>query len=178
MIEVINKRIEQIDNTEIKELEKRKVKEAIDILVAIKRSLGEKSSDINRFRDQQELTLAAKFIRSPFLQKRIQGLNDLKEFSKRLHSNKYAEVGMDSKSFCNWLIEEKVIPHIFGESCHGQLVQRSTELLRLMSQYNKLPVEYVDILWNSTKGKHEDIVRRTYDVIVSLVEWLDLRVIE
>lgn len=67
VIEIINKRIEQIDNTEIKELEKRKVKEAIDILVAIKRSLGEKGAEINRFRDQQELTLAAKFIRSPFL---------------------------------------------------------------------------------------------------------------
>lgn len=71
VILIINKRIEQIDNTEIKELEKRKVKDAIDILVAIKRSMGEKGSDITRFRDQQELTLAAKFIRSPFLQKRI-----------------------------------------------------------------------------------------------------------
>lgn len=57
-------------------------------------------------------------------------------------------------------------------------MQRSGELLRLLSQYNKLPVEYVDILWNSTQGKHEDIVRRTYDVIVNLVEWLDLRLIE
>ncbi len=132
-------RIESIDNTEIKELEKRKVKEVIDILAAIRRSIGEKSADINRFRDEQELTLASKFIQSPFLQRRIQGLNDLKDFSKRITSNKYAEIGLDSKSFCNWLVGEKIIPLIFGESCHGQLVKRSGELLKLLSQHNKLP---------------------------------------
>ena len=87
---------------------------------------------------------------------------------------------MDVDRFTDWLTEKQIIPFLFKESVHHELIRRSGALLRVLAENKKMSEADLVMLWDSSIAgdKHEDVVRATLDVMQELAEDLPLEVLE
>ncbi len=124
-----------------------------------------------------ELMVAEKYLRCPFFEKRVKGMNEFKEIyckvqnlnkSKIMLEREGAETTkwLNATSFSEWLLRQQILEFIFVENPHVELIKRSHEIVRMISQDEKLfTPAFVDMIWACTREKHEDIVRATFDLL-------------
>jgi ubiquitin carboxyl-terminal hydrolase 9/24 len=125
-----------------------------------------------KFIEEAELTLSLKFFQSPYLEKRIRGLNDIKDTAKLAsHKAQHSKAG----ALAAWVVEARLIDAIFGENPHIELVKRACDLLSLLAQHSLLTVNHLDMIWGCSQAKHESFVRTIYQVILELVPKLTLQ---
>lgn len=107
----------------------------------------------------------------------------LSKIEKRSNRSKYprgVESWLDVDRFTDWLTEKQIIPFLFKESVHHELIRRSGALLRVLAENKKMSEADLVMLWDSSIAgdKHEDVVRATLDVMQELAEDLPLEVLE
>lgn len=141
-----------------------------------------------------ELNVALKLLTSSYLNRKIQGLNDISEvigeikhnqniYNGQAYNNNNMPTMQGYSDFCNydqlndrkinpkefteWIISNQIIDHLLGDSLHVEIVRRCHEILRFMCVYKQFPVELIDTIWNSCGAdKHEAIVSAIYDMII------------
>ncbi|CAM9753939.1 unnamed protein product, partial [Ectocarpus sp. 13 AM-2016] len=71
-----------------------------------------------------------------------------------------------------WIVENKVVEEIFGDSMHREVVGRSAKLLRFLSSMeDALTTEHLDLIWSSCVGKAEpELQAVVYQLLTTLVE--------
>lgn len=47
----------------------------------------------------------------------------------------------------DWILNEKILDIVLGESTHLEIVKRSGCILKFLAKQGALPVESVDLLW-------------------------------
>lgn len=82
-----------------------------------------------------------------------------------------------TETFLNWIIENKVIEHLLGESMHLELVKRCHDLLIFMCKNKKMPPQLVIHIWNACEAKHDSLVRGIYEMLVELTSYLPMEAI-
>ena len=84
------------------------------------------------------------------------------------------------KMMCEWFVSNKVIEIIFGEGSHIEIVKRSASVLKMLARYGQgvFDQSTVDLIWRCQTGKHEEMVRTVYEVIVSILSSLSQDLID
>lgn len=84
------------------------------------------------------------------------------------------------KMMCEWFVSNKVIEIIFGEGSHIEIVKRSASVLKMLARFGQgvFDQSTVDLIWRCQTGKHEEMVRTVYEVIVSILSSLSQDLID
>ena len=134
-----------------------------------------------------ELELALRFLTCPYFEKRLRGINEIKELTEKIDSfeqaNRDPSGGMknmgkmtrylNAKMFIDWVFKNKIFELILGDSMHVEIIKRTHEILKFVGKYQSIPLELIDLLWNSCEGKHEATLMGMYDLIVEISDHLD-----
>lgn len=123
--------------------------------------------------DKNSLALVPKEITSSTLTTRLRGvckINRLIDHSNDLcHS--FNEIGAQDKfqecieKFRDWILNNKIIEHIFGPNCHVEIIKQSHTILNFVAY--SLNDEHVNVIWSASLLKH--CGRQVLDLLTSLI---------
>ena len=135
-----------------------------------------------------ELDLSLKFLTCPYFEKRLRGINEIKELTEKIefhedfakepqqYSSIYSQKmtkKLNAKMFIEWINKNKIFDLILGDSIHIEIIKRTHEIIKFIAKFEKLPLNLLDLLWNSCAGKHEAITIGIYNLIVEIADILD-----
>lgn len=182
-----NALIERLDNlteNEMKELDKDIIKRTIYILKSYI-SISD-SDNANQIAEVYELKIAQKYLRCPFFEKKVRGINDLKDIffkvkNKEKSRSQLEQMNLEAtkwltfERYAKWIVDEKIVEFIFQENPHVELIKRSLEILYILTMQEQFfSPQIIDSLWICCTQKHEDISRATFDLIQELAQYLPL----
>lgn len=144
--------------------------------------------------DKFNLDVALKCFRSPYLEKRLGGLNDIKDFIGMVRKDDYGKMRqgssgyammpsalhkndisfIDSVSLAQWLRSNNILEQLYGENMHPELARRCVEVPRFLSLEGMLEDKDLDLIWEASEGKHESICHLIYASIGELSSTLPL----
>lgn len=139
--------------------------------------------DADKMSELKELQIAQRYLRCPFFEKRVRGINELKEIyikvsnsqSKNRQANESYTKWLNLEKYSQWIVNEKIVQFIFVENPHVELIKRSLEILKLLAfQEQYFSAEFVEMLWVCASEKHEDTIRATLDIIQELAQFMPL----
>lgn len=139
--------------------------------------------EADKMSELKELQIAQRYLRCPFFEKRVRGINELKEIyikvsnsqSKNRQAGENYSKWLNLEKYSQWIINEKIVQFIFLENPHVELIKRSLEILKLLAfQEQYFSAEIVEMLWVCASEKHEDIIRATLDIIQELAQFMPL----
>lgn len=180
--EAISLRFKVISNRDIKDLDK---EIAMKFLQKAQELLCQyyKAQEIYEFLEVAELELAFKFLTCQYLEKRLKGINEIKEISEKIEFHEHlARTGntqvlltstkctkyLNAKLFIKWLVDNKFFELILGDSIHIEIIKRCSDILKFMAKYETIPLQIIDLLWSACEGKHEAILRALVGMIVDI----------
>lgn len=124
-----------------------------------------------------ELEVSLKLLKSNFLEKRIRGLNEIKEMIEESSKAKGGyfwtskSTSLDTSDLVDWLSSSHVLT-ILSECAHAELLKRSHEIYELMGIKHRLTLEQLTALWQSLEHKHESYVREVYELVAKMPAWM------
>jgi ubiquitin carboxyl-terminal hydrolase 9/24 len=128
-----------------------------------------------------QLMVSLKMIKSPYLEKRLTGLQQIRTFIDKLNreifnyqtQQRLRPPKFISKEFLRtWIIDNNVIDILLSpNSTHSELVKRVPSVLKFLLQEG-LPEEMIRKLWTCQVGKHEEMVRVVFDVIRDISQFM------
>lgn len=156
----------------------------------------------NEIVDNFNLEIALKCLKSPYLEKRLTGLNDIKEFiasvtrkeewlrrqtdyksnennNQMIEENQlFALRSFNSKSLIEWIKNQRILEQLYGENVHTELIKRSSDIPKFLAVVRELDRKYLDLIWNASLGKHESITHIIFSTLSDLGFKLPLSDIE
>lgn len=169
-------RLDYLQENEIKELDKDILHGVIDVLKEYMKVIQPAEAD--QAAELRELQIAQKYLRCPYFEKRVRGINELKEIyikvanaanKSRTTEQLACTKWLNAEKYSRWLLDENIIKFIFLENPHVELIKRSSEIMRLLALDERFfTADIVDMLWVCASEKHEDIIRATLDLIQDL----------
>ena len=168
---LVLRRILNISDKEIKNVDKNVV---YSILNGLK-SLFE-SGDENL--DMHALKFVQKMISCEFMEKRLKGLNELKEnidivtekdpAKRRLRS-------FSSEALARWMVDNQ-IPELIMHNAHEEMIKRSSTIFAFIAFHKLFSQEHVDLLWNYSKDRHDSIQSAVHSVILDSNKYLTSKI--
>jgi len=143
--------INNLDTKEIRNLPKDLIDIISELLKKIKNYYTDENSDNKENKsldlyDEINLTLSTKIIKTSIFDRRLQGIKSL---------NEYIEKNSDNEEICEKIIniikDNKIIEEIFGANYHSQIINKSTEIVKLLLSKNKLSEDDMKLIWSCTK---------------------------
>lgn len=71
----------------------------------------------------------------------------------------------------NWIIENKIIEHIFGPNLHVEVIKQSHSILNFVA--SRITTEHIDCIWSAAQLKH--CSRQVLDILLPLIKNLKLK---
>jgi len=192
----VTSRIRQITDDELKTLDRESLSETVRQLELLQLTAsldarGQSSpavaAQLAEFVEKLSLDIALRLLTCKLLEKRINGVAELRDWIERIrrreypqsfpvvHQHHYNRVQLPEPSrfltsqfLAAWMEENKVVDVLLGASSHHEIVKRSPPLLKFLAANQALSTDHLDVLWTSSIGKHEAIVRVVYDTIADL----------
>lgn len=164
----ILERIQLISDKEIKELEKNTV---CTILELIKPMFEQGEVNLEIF----ELDIIQKFIKSPYMEKRLKGLNDLKALIDLFNNKDQAKRKyklMNSEFLAKWILENQILESIM-HNAHEEMVKRSSPIFSFLTTHCLFNESHAILLWNHSKDHHDSIQSAVYSIILEITKYLD-----
>ena len=162
-------------NTKIKSLPAAQIKDLneTDIIAVVKAyyDLSGNTMGKEAFCLKTQLDLLIIFLHSPYLDKKLTALNEIKKlFDKRAKTK-----DVPSKTLAKWLSDCNIIDYIYKEAKHPELISRSADLLCILSLNDKLEPETLELLWETAihEHKHEAVAEATLNVIATIARHLN-----
>lgn len=126
--------------------------------------------------DTDGLALAFKYFTSTTLTMRLAGMAQINAhinlFNDICTSETVAEVEMVGQRLSDWLIENKIINHLYGPNLHVEVIKQSPIVLRFLAVENQISDEHLNLIWQAAQLKH--CSKAIYDVLPPLVKNLSL----
>lgn len=126
--------------------------------------------------DTDGLALAFKYFTSTTLTMRLAGMAQINAhinlFNDICTSETIAEVEIVGQKLADWLIENKIVSHLFGPNLHVEVIKQSPVVLRFLAVENQITEEHLNLIWQAAQLKH--CSKAIYDVLPSLVKNLSL----
>jgi len=169
---ILEGRLEGLTDKEVRELDKLLVTKTIATLKMFLNLFDPEQTA--RKAESLELKVAERCLKSAFFEKRVKGLNELKEMYWRVRNS----ANKDFQPKVQWLTLERlgewleaagILEFVFLENPHDELIKRSADVVRGMAQGGALKEEHVALIWSCARGdKHENVVRATYELVSEL----------
>jgi hypothetical protein len=134
-----------ISDEELRTLSKCLVKELLNSMrFVLSRvfSINDVSYQLHRF----ELDVALVRIRSPIVERQLNGIDFLLEFISRLRSYRSSQRAVE---FVNWINENTVLQKAFSSSAHPELMKRAGDIVRFVCMTNSLEIIHLDVIWTA-----------------------------
>lgn len=142
--------------------------------------------EISKINEESELQFCLKLLKSLYLEKRLKGINELKEFIDRvdpLNEYKYRDTNKKLRYFnkellLQFFIDNQIIEFIMGENFHIEVFKRSLNLMSFFSMNGRLTKEHLNALWNVSEEKHNTNKKEIHQIIIELSKMLSLEALE
>lgn len=152
--------------------------------------------------EQFELSFLARQLSCPFLEKRIQAINEMKEIfaaalrkeglnkgprnaisriSQAMGSNQSPTLPramwIKTDYLVTWIEKEGICEALLHpDSTHVELIRRSPEVLKLLLTKKRLETRHLNMLWDlACSGKHESVEHLIYEIVKELTPLLSER---
>jgi hypothetical protein len=184
-------RLENLGDEEMKDLDKNTVSNILSELGDFL-SMGLDKDKVNERLDSVKLSMALRFLKSSNMKKRLNGINQIKEYclgSMYKHRSimdtdnfrrPWGDDDSPRKSTCinpevllKWLRDNQVLEYILSESSHIEVIKRSTSIIKFLSSNNSFTYEHLDLLWKCQEDKHEATVLGIFETINDIALDLD-----
>ena len=182
----LEKRFSLLTEKEIKDFDKELASSFInDSKTLFLQYLPEES--VHKLLESLELDLALKYLKSPFFEKRLKGVNEIKDISERIEytennqsvDNYYYHVSrrkqmkyLTSEIFLKWISENKIVEILLGDSMHVEIIKRCHDILIFMCKHKYMPSDIINHIWKAGEGKHDSLVRGLYEMIIEISAYL------
>ncbi|PFX25818.1 Ubiquitin carboxyl-terminal hydrolase 34 [Stylophora pistillata] len=128
--------------------------------------------------DKDSLDLAFKYFTSSTLTVRLAGLsqiaNQVHMFMDLFQTDPASEI--DRQCLCTelsqWLIENKLVEHLFGPNLHVELLKQSQIILNYLARETCLTTSHLDCIWLAAQLKHAS--RYVHDLLTVLTKHMDM----
>lgn len=186
---VLEKRFMLLTDKEIKDFDR----DFISGFIADTKTLFQQylpEENVNKLLETLELDLALKYLKSPFFEKRLKGVNEIKEISERIEmtenyasstENYYYQISrkkfmkyLTSDLFLKWISENKIVEILLGDSMHVEIIKRCHDILIFMCKRKYMPPDIINHIWKAGEGKHDSLVRVLYEMIIEISAYLPL----
>lgn len=173
--EAVKARLTAISDRDVRDYDQNVRKVLITNLLDLQKYLRIENIESIRF---LELDISLKLLKSSYLEKRIRGLNDIKDMIEESQRNKgqgfwSKNQYLDTNQMVDWLQREKVVELLTGEHTHVELLKRAADIFELLCRKKKLTSAHLQAVWRSAEAKHETYVRGVYDLVAHLPAWLN-----
>ncbi|CAD8154340.1 unnamed protein product [Paramecium pentaurelia] len=133
--------------------------------------------------DEIQLQLALKFLKSSFLEKRVKGISEIKDFTER---SKYDEqtnlkfrCSISKDDLIRWITQNKILDYtLLGDSVHPELIKRSSDIAVFLCRNQTFQIDYIDKIWINNHDKHETTQLALYEFFKSVSPYLNFQGIE
>ncbi len=149
LVDLVPSRVLSLTDEELKNEDKKTITDISKILEGLVRvAFPNRSSDtIDKF----NLDVALKCFRSPYLEKRLAGLNDIKEFilysrkddyNQKMRQQQYGMSAnvhkgdvpcIESTALAQWLRANNILEQLYGQNMHPELVRRCVEIPKFLA---------------------------------------------
>jgi len=132
------------------------------------------------FVETTEMHLALILLKCQFLEKRIRGLNEIREMIVRTGPAPRAYVGqvvpkrISKRALLTFMKEQDLLAAIITDRPHGEIVKRSGEIFSFYAENEALTAEHLNLLWTSRNDKHESYIRAVYEVLITVSSYLSV----
>lgn len=142
---------------------------------------------MKEFQEKSELSIYLRFIECQSFDKKLKGINGIRDYISRASPGNSDEKRASSvqtkplsyfnpEKLADWLLNKHVIELIYLRYSHIELIKRSIDIISFLGDtLEDIPTDILDIVWNSHKDKHEDLVLSVYSVIAEIGYSLGLR---
>ncbi|VDI08025.1 ubiquitin carboxyl-terminal hydrolase 34 [Mytilus galloprovincialis] len=107
--------------------------------------------------DKEGLDLAFKYFTCSTLTIRLAGIAQINSQINLYNESCNNETLLDAErvghQLAQWLIDNKIIEHIFGPNLHVELIKQSQMILNLLAMENKITNEHIDCIWAASQIK-------------------------
>ncbi|KAL6057498.1 USP domain-containing protein [Balamuthia mandrillaris] len=145
--------------------------------------------------DKFDLAISYKLFMSPYLEKRMCGLNDIKRYldviikkeeyhAGRLHVGAYGPAPsprlprlspwLDSEYMLQWLLSKQILEELYVRSPHPELLRRCISIPMFFARKEQLHPSHIDMIYGATIGKHESTRHIIFTTLGELVPVLPL----
>jgi hypothetical protein len=73
---------------------------------------------------------------------------------------------------CSWLMSNKILDGIFLFNVHIEVLRRSNKLLLFLAAHGHVGEAEIEMIWDSSLGKHESIQKLIYELLGEAAELL------
>ncbi|XP_076099132.1 ubiquitin carboxyl-terminal hydrolase 34-like isoform X2 [Mytilus galloprovincialis] len=130
--------------------------------------------------DKEGLDLAFKYFTCSTLTIRLAGIAQINSQINLYNESCNNETLLDAErvghQLAQWLIDNKIIEHIFGPNLHVELIKQSQMILNLLAMENKITNEHIDCIWAASQLKH--CSKQVYDILIPLIKNLELQPVQ
>lgn len=159
--------IDRYDSEQLKQISKEDLNLFITTMEAVLESAVDDSIIADEIIQSFELCLALRFLNTPYIEKRILGINMLiskvnmvnkSHFPcswKRTRSSIIKGIWLTDQRFLDWLLDNKIFELFFGETLHSELVTKYYAILCFLYSKDKLTEEHFEVMWDCAINKHE-----------------------
>ena len=71
----------------------------------------------------------------------------------------------------NWVLDNKIIEHIFGPNSHVEVIKQSHIVLNFVA--SQITIEHIDVIWSASQMKH--CGRQVLDILLPLIKNLKMK---
>lgn len=82
------------------------------------------------------------------------------------------DTGIDT-CIINWVMQHKVLQELFGDRMHREIVSRCSLLVQFLAKHDALSKNDICLFWSSTLDKEESLRTSVYELIVSILQYLN-----
>ncbi|XP_064464002.1 ubiquitin carboxyl-terminal hydrolase 34-like isoform X1 [Ornithodoros turicata] len=130
--------------------------------------------DVQVSLDREGLELAFRCFTSPTLTMRLSGIAQINShismYQELCHSETLAGAQTMGRALASWLVEYRVVEHLFGPNLHVEVIKQSQLVLNLLASEGRLTPQHLDAMWSATQLKH--CGRQVLDLLAPLIRSL------
>lgn len=120
--------------------------------------------------DKDGLAQALKHFTSSTLTMRLSGITQINNYICIFNDYCQSEGSIgghtDGEELVDWILENKIIEHIFGPNLHVEVIKQSHIVLNFV--VNHITKEHIDVIWSSSQLKH--CSRQVFDILTPLIK--------
>lgn len=176
--EMINNRLSNLNEYEIKETNKKTIQ---NICRSIQQIFFYDQSNCDKYYEELILIYNFKCLCSKNLEKRIKGITSINNildyiekgeggYETKADENELEEniVWLTNKTLLYNLKEKNILNILLGEQMHEEILKRASAIFKLFAKFNQLNSNVYDLLLTNCFEKHETIGRQIENIICDL----------
>ncbi|CAD8072236.1 unnamed protein product [Paramecium sonneborni] len=138
---------------------------------------------LNKLTDEIQFQLSLKFLKSSFLEKRVKGISEIKDFTEKLkfeqQTNQKFRSSVNKDDLIGWITQNRILDYtLLGDSVHPELIKRSSDIAVFLCRNQAFPIDYIDKIWTNNYDKHETTQLALYEFFKIVSPYLSFLGIE